>query len=145
MTKQKKIILPRKRSQSAKDLIASLIESFGEHMPTEHCEMVLFAKYLRAKNLFWLHVPNEGKRSIVSAKQLSDIGLLKGAADVLIMQSPPKYPEAKGVAIEMKRIKGGKLSAEQETFLSDASRHGWITYVARGWQDGVKFLNTIGW
>lgn len=123
----------------------TLLTSFGENIPTEHCEMVLLAKYLNHKGLFWLHVPNEGKRSPITAKQLSMIGLRKGAADVIIMQSPPKNKEARGVMIEMKRIVGGKLSQDQEKFLSEARDCGWLTCVSKGWQEAVSFLNDLGW
>lgn len=113
-------------------------------LPSESEEQKAIAKYLNFKNVFWFHPANEGKRSWAKGRSMKAEGLLPGVPDIIILQSIPKYPNSRGAMIEMKRRKGGRISPEQQAFLSIASDHGWLTHVAYGADDALQFLQSIG-
>ena len=113
--------------------------------PAEDVEQVALAQYLDYKGLKWAHVPNGGQRSKAVAGKLKAQGVKPGVPDCLIFETPPNYPMAKGVAIELKRIKGGTVSQEQRGWLDHLGSQGWCCHVARGWKDAQAFLTEMGW
>lgn len=126
------------------DDFTALAKSKGDN-PTEDVDHLCVARYLDALGVFWLHIPNEGKRSKASGARLKAMGMTKGASDFLIFDSPPLYPSAKGVALELKRAKGGKVSEHQENWLQMMARRGWLTQVAHGANDALEYLRRLGW
>ena len=76
-------------------------------------------------------------------------GIKAGAPDLIIFDRPPSKREAKeacpGVAIELKRIKGGRVSDEQRQWLDNLSARGWITAVCKGFEEAVKLLEELGY
>lgn len=100
----------------------------------------------RAK-LLWCHVPNEGRRGRNAQATLGPSGVKRGVPDVLIFTPPPKYPEARGAAIELKRADGtmGDVSADQHRWLQDLSDLGWITGVAFGAAEARTMLQAAGY
>lgn len=113
--------------------------------PTEEQEQRRLALYLDRLGLLWCHVPNGGNRNKITGGKLKAQGTKRGVPDVLIFESPPKHPNALGVAVELKRQKGGKLSNEQRTWLLRLSERGFVTYVAHGFEDARDFLAGLGW
>ena len=113
--------------------------------PTEDVEHMAVARYLDALGLFWLHIPNEGKRSKVAGARLKAMGMKAGASDFLIFDAPPLHPCAKGLALELKRAKGGKVSASQSEFLESMEQRGWLATVAHGANEAVDYLRSLGW
>lgn len=115
--------------------------------PTELQEQIKLAKILdiMVGNLGWLHVPNEGKRSVIAARMTQLSGMKRGAPDVLIFKQPPSHPFARGVAIELKRVKGGVVSPEQKQWLEALRGAGWVTAVCPGADDAYAFLKTLGY
>lgn len=80
--------------------------------------------------LVWLmHVPNGGLRSRGEAGKLKAMGVRKGVSD-WILPFPSPSGRYKGLAIELKS-EVGTVSDEQEDFLHEASRNGWLIAVAR--------------
>lgn len=126
------------------DAFQSLIERNGFN-PHESVDHQAVAGYLNALGLFWLHIANEGKRSPKQGARLKQLGMLPGAADILIFDAPPLHPCVKGVVIEMKRQKGGILSDEQAYFLDRMMIRGWITKVCNGANEALDFLRSLGW
>ncbi len=117
-------------------------------IPKEDSEQAALAMYLdmlwRTRKIRWAHCPNGGDRDIRVATRLKAHGVKRGVPDCLIFNSPPQFPEAKGVAIELKRRAGGVVSDEQEMWLKHLADQGWIVCVAKGWEEAVKFLKSIG-
>jgi hypothetical protein len=72
------------------------------YTPSETDEHIVVADWLRANGIFFLHVPNEAKRSRGGHMLLERMGLLKGAPDFLIFDTHGRT-SARGVAIELKR------------------------------------------
>lgn len=110
----------------------------------------LLAKWLTRRNILFLHVPNEGVRSVMEASSLIAQGLQPGAPDYLIF-TPPETGEC-GVAIELKKVgwkprnaKDKMRLALQHAFLASLEDAGWTTKICYGWEDAVKFLEGLGY
>jgi hypothetical protein len=121
--------------------------------PTEHQEAVKLSGWLAARGIFFLHIPNEGKRSPIAGARLKREGMIPGAPDYLIFSMPnPDEPNVyneqvgvvHGVAIELKRI-GGRPTAEQLRFLKQLGNHGWITRICYGADDAITCLEVLGY
>ena len=69
-------------------------------------------------------------------------GMLKGAPDLILINQPPGSPGP--VAIEMKRLKGGALSADQVQVIAQMRNAGWIVIVALGAQQAITALEGLG-
>lgn len=123
--------------------------TLGRETPTEDWEQTMLAKYLdllfRDGKVKWTHPPNGGNRDKVTAARLKTHGVKKGVPDVLIFGAPPNYPEAPGVAIELKRREGGQTSKEQKDWLEHLENQGWCCSVCKGWEEARIYLQELGW
>jgi len=113
--------------------------------PSEYEEMRIVAKWLDARGVHWFHPPNEGKRHFGTAAKLKACGLKAGASDVLIFSRAPNFPMLRGVAIELKRRKGGVVSDAQRTFLERCADNGWLAQVCHGAEDAIALLTSLGY
>ena len=114
---------------------------------TESEDMIALAAWLDQKRLLWCHVPNGGWRPPATAARLKLEGLKPGVPDILIF-TPPNAFDAKGysylgVALELKRAKGGRLSAEQARWLDALQNLGWYTVLAIGLDDALGALSSL--
>lgn len=118
--------------------------------PLEDKEQAWVADLCRALRLVFMHVPNESKRSVVGHVQQKRKGVVKGAPDVLIFTVPPKFPLARGVAIELKRrrARGHRhrgATDEQIEVLARMEACGWRVRVCEGLDETRAFLAELGW
>lgn len=128
--------------------------------PLEDEEQRLLAKALDAiPGLLWCHVPNGGHRLQGAAGALKAQGVKRGVPDVLIFTPPPGRPEAKGVALELKRAchrpkrprqgarpwAPGCFGPEQRTWLEALERAGWVVLVAFGAADALRQVDALGY
>ena len=79
----------------------------------ETLEQIAVANYLRLKKILFIHIQNEGKRSLTTARILKAMGLQPGFPDLLILEPKGEYH---GLAIEMK-TETGRLSENQREWL----------------------------
>jgi len=81
-------------------------------MRTEHQEQVDFVKWFRVSypDVLIFAIPNGGYRSRVTASRLKAEGVVKGIPDL--------YIPAWNLWVEMKRTKGGSVSADQKSMMS---------------------------
>lgn len=111
-----------------------------EFVPTEHQEQTAFVHWFRLKYQYTLifAIPNGGKRHINTAKQLKNDGVVSGIPDL--------YVPCWKLWIEMKRRKGGSLSAEQKKINEYLIGIGDDVIVGYGSQDAIEkveeFLRT---
>jgi hypothetical protein len=49
-----------------------------------------------------------------------------------------------GVAIELKRQKGGRVTPEQTAWLEHLKARGWAVAVCRGAMEAIRFLQELG-
>jgi hypothetical protein len=100
----------------------------------EQIEVVEWLKTLRAlygnkRKILFAHIPNGGKRDIITAVRLKAMGVMAGFPDLGIFVPSQGYP---GLFIEMKRLKGGQLSAKQRQWLQDLADAGYKAVVCEG-------------
>ncbi|KAF1711078.1 nuclease [Pseudoxanthomonas kalamensis DSM 18571] len=106
-------------------------------MTSEHTEAVVFMRAVRGAedrwpDLRWLHaVPNGGLRNKRVAAQLKAEGVRPGVPDYLL--PVPRGPFV-GLALELKRLHGGRVSREQHEWLAHLTSAGWATAVCHGWE-----------
>ena len=113
--------------------------------PLEEWEQAALVDWLRAKGLRFYHVPNEGRHSVqYRAKQLR-LGVSAGVPDIVITTRPPAKPEARGVAVELKRTVGGRVSPAQAEWLEGLRADGHETKVAIGAIDAIEWLKSLGY
>lgn len=106
--------------------------------PTEDFEQRTLANRLRGTDLIWCHVPNGGKRDKRVAAQMRRHGVMPGVPDILIFT--PGH-DGKPTAIELKRIKSGRVSKEQKQWLVDLAECGWHTEVSKGADAAWELIN----
>lgn len=104
---------------------------------TEHVEAVMFMRAVRGAEAEWpelrwlFHTPNGGHRARRTAGQLKAEGVKPGVPDYLFPVARGGHP---GLAIELKRAKGGRTSPEQREWLAHLEAQGWRAVVAHGWE-----------
>ena len=119
----------------------------GRSQPSEHSEQVLVVRRLKGARpeLLFCAVPNGGRRSRHEGAKLRAEGMSRGVPDILIFTPPPGREGKVGTALEMKRQKGGRLSAEQKEWLCALEEAGWHTIVGKGAKDALEGLQRAGY
>ena len=114
----------------------------------ERTEQLELARWLDARHLIWIHVPNEGRRSKRHGADLRDQGMRRRFPDVVAFSSlpdPPAGVQPRGVAIELKRADGGTVSDDQQQWLADLAQCGWLCRVCHGASEAIAWLEELGW
>jgi hypothetical protein len=95
-------------------------------VPSEHVEQSLFVQWFRRSypNVLIFAIPNGGARSKATAGRLKVEGVVAGVPDLFC-------PEWK-LWIEMKRTKGGVVSAEQKGMIDYLQSVGYRAIVCKG-------------
>ena len=75
---------------------------------------------------------------------LSLSGVRRGVPDLLIFDAPPSATYV-GAAVELKRIKGGRVTAPQKRWLESLAARGWLALVAKGSHDALEQLREAGY
>jgi hypothetical protein len=107
--------------------------------PTEFQVHTAVAEHLRlraAPGVLWLHCPNGERRDARTGAKLKYMGLLAGAADLLLWHRGASF------ALELKRP-GGRLSDAQREFAARFADAGGHTAVAEGVDEAIAVLE--GW
>lgn len=85
------------------------------------------------------HVPNGGARSKAEAGRFKAEGVKAGVPDIFLPVPRGNYH---GMFIEMKKRKGGKVSAEQKVWLAELAEQGYFAVVAFGWEDASEQIRS---
>ena len=91
-------------------------------------------KYPELKLLF--HIPNGSNKSKAQAGLFKAMGLKSGVPDLFLPVARQCYH---GLFIEMK-TKKGVLSASQKWWLTELKKQGYMTSVAKGFDEAIKTL-----
>jgi len=83
------------------------------------------------------HVPNGGHRNPHVGAQMKRLGVRPGVPDIILPVAKHGY---NGLAIELKRSIGGRVSPEQQKWLSRLEQQGWQTYVCHGADEAIKTI-----
>ena len=106
--------------------------------PTEFQEQKKLAEYLDMKGYCWCHVPNGGNRDVVTGAKMKKQGVKPGVPDVLIFDSPDDRHN--GVAIELKRQKGGQVRDSQVQWITELGKRNWYVKVCNGADEAINWL-----
>jgi hypothetical protein len=110
----------------------------------EYQEACAFHDWLTVKGLFHWHTANESGGNARRGAMNKRMGVRAGIPDFFIVVPPVMtsgttlYPQ-RLIAVELK-IKGGKISPEQNKVLGVLSASGVKCCVAYGWQEAKKFV-----
>ena len=113
--------------------------------PLESWEQERVARWLGSRNILYCAVPNGQLRSKRIGAQLKREGVRSGVPDLLVFTPPPLFPAYRGVAIEMKRVRGSKPTPSQLRWLKDLDRVGWYSAVCEGHEEAIQVLESMGW
>lgn len=109
----------------------------------EHLEQVALFQWAR-KNLSvhpeldaMFAVPNGGARNPITAKRLKAEGVKAGVPDIFLMAARGGYH---GMVIELKRVGGGRLTAEQCRWLAMLGDEGYLAVVCHGWVEAKDHI-----
>lgn len=108
--------------------------------PTEQQEAEQLAAYLRTRRFDFTHIPNETGSDEAAkrrAMRMKRAGVSRGFPDYLI------FAKGKMIAIELKRVKGAKASAEQVEWLEKLAGHGFHCAVCFGRDESVEFIEEV--
>lgn len=115
----------------------------SEMIPSEHQETAAVIQWARVMRSRWneldllFHIPNEGKRSRTGAAYMLAEGMKKGVPDLCLPVARGRYH---GLFIEMKRIKGGKISMEQEEMILRLLNEGYYARVCKGADVAIRTI-----
>ena len=76
-------------------------------------------------------IPNGGARHRVIGGQMKAEGVKRGVPDVFFPVARGGYH---GLFIEMKRTNGGKVSSEQQEWIIELNKNGFMTVVCHGFE-----------
>lgn len=109
-------------------------------IPTELAEQQALRKrlYYAAPEIQVVAVPNAARRTQWEARRAKQEGLATGFPDLLCI-----WPG--GIAfLEMKRVKGGTVSANQAEWIERLQAYGFPAAVCRGADAAIDFLRSVG-
>lgn len=102
------------------------------------------ATELRRAGVFFIHPPNESPSNARWWQKMRRLGAMAGASDLVIFDTPPKFPTHKGAALELKR-KGGKPTHAQEMFLQAMSSRGYLIGLRDSYEEAIELLKLWGY
>lgn len=101
-------------------------------VPSEALECARLVDYLKSKKLLFCHIPNENKSKTARIRN-ARLGVSPGVPDYAIF-----FPMGRALFIEMKRVKGGRLSAEQREWIDALQARGFEAVVCAGFAEAKK-------
>lgn len=112
-------------------------------IPTEAQEQELIFEWAsiaqgRYPELALLHaIPNGGSRNKIEAAHLQKQGVKAGVPDIFLPVSNGRY---NGLYIELKRTKGGRVSAEQGRWITLLRENGYQAEVIKGAEEAIRLI-----
>jgi len=82
-------------------------------------------------------VPNGGWRSPATAARLKATGTKRGVPDMCLPVARGPYH---GLYIELKKVRGGRVSVDQQKWLVELRRQGYQALVCHGHDEAVKAI-----
>lgn len=120
--------------------------------PTEDVEQICLFRWANAQQgkypelALMYHIPNGGKRSKSEAARFRAMGVKAGVPDIFLPVGIQKLDSVdrgqytiirtkyNGLYIELKRQRGGTVSAAQKQWISDLRTAGYAVEVCKGWE-----------
>lgn len=100
----------------------------------------IVVKYLRLAYPTALYCASAGgmRTSYLQAIKMKRTGYVKGFPDLFIYEPMQDY---KGLAIEMKKEKGGVASPEQKWWQEQLRNRGYSSYICKGSEEAIKVID----
>lgn len=104
------------------------------------------AQWLDLTGALWCHTPNGGARDARTGAWLKRQGVKPGVPDVLLFDLPDteRLKGVVGIAIELK-APSGRPTLFQQQWIDRLTAAGWLCFVARSAQEGIKWLMSLGY
>lgn len=83
------------------------------------------------------HIPNGGSRSKSEAGRFRAEGVKAGVPDICLPVARGGYH---GLYIELKRVKGGRVSTAQQGWIAALRDQGYYACVCKGWDDAAGVI-----
>lgn len=83
------------------------------------------------------HIPNEGKRSRKAGARLKAEGLRPGVPDICL---PVARSGNHGLYIELKRVKGSRVTQDQIQWIEELLKQGYAAAVCRGCDEAIGMI-----
>ena len=83
------------------------------------------------------HIPNGGSRSKAEAGRFKAEGVKAGVPDICLPVARGGYH---GLYIELKRVKGGRVSPAQQGWIAALRDQGYCACVCKGWDDAAHVI-----
>lgn len=111
------------------------------------------ALFVWTKNMAWKYpgmellyaIPNGGSRHPAEARHLKAQGVKPGVPDMFLPVARHGYH---GLYIELKRRRGGRVSAEQKAMLDELNKQGYKAVVCEGYENAIgviiDYLKSVG-
>jgi len=106
-------------------------------IPSESVEQSRLFQWARMQQARWpelrllYHIPNGGSRHKLEAIHLKQQGVRAGVPDLCL---PVARDGCHGLYIEMKRLKGGRVSPEQLGWIEALKVEGYMVALCQGWE-----------
>lgn len=106
-------------------------------LPTESQEQTCLFRWSQMQQGCWpelrllYHIPNGGSRHRLEAAHLKQQGVRAGVPDICL---PVARGGCHGLYLEMKRIKGGRISPVQLGWMEALKAEGYMVAVCQGWE-----------
>lgn len=110
-------------------------------VPTEAQEQITLFSWAAVQAIPELallyHIPNGGSRHKAEAARLRAEGVRSGVPDLCL---PVPRGGCHGLYIELKRLRGGRLSEQQRAWLDALGKQGYAVAVCKGWEDAAETI-----
>lgn len=113
-------------------------------LPDEGAEQATLFNWAKMRSSMYpelrlmFHIPNGGRRGKAEAGKFKMEGVKAGVPDIFL---PAPRGEFHGLFIEMKKLRGGKVSAEQRAWIQDLRAQGYAAEVCCGWQEAAETIS----
>lgn len=109
-----------------------------------HSQVVTYLR-LKYPNVFWMHTPNEGKRTKFEQYKAKKLGITSGVPDLLIFHNSTDInrviqQNGNGLAIELK-VKPNKVTINQEQCMIKLQNAGWECKVCYTFEEAQKTID----
>lgn len=110
-------------------------------VPTEAQEQITLFSWAAVQAIPELallyHIPNGGSRHKAEAARLRAEGVRSGVPDLCL---PVPRGGFHGLYIELKRLRGGRLSEQQRAWLDALGKQGYAVAVCKGWEEAAETI-----
>lgn len=102
--------------------------------PTEAQEQTALVEWCDLMHIPAVHIANEGKRTLANGRELARMGLRRGFPDLFI---PAARKGFHGLFIELKRVKGGRVTEHQQKWIDTLNNRGYLAIVCYGADEAI--------